>query len=408
MDIRLPLPEHIHVLRACYNDDARDIIALGGEHSVHVLLVTESSASTIASFHVGSRITALAWSSRTISPSTSDTWFLELAAASADFGLHLLTKYPNTEEDIFPFGGGLSGHHGRVNDMTFCGGRTNDSAKYVATVSDDKMLMVWDLHPNLDIPYNQQSPTSDGFTPDTDAARPQPTAYPVSFPHPLTSVNAHPSVSKDLIVSDSRGSIFLTDWRSDPADTPTDSWRHSSVIELIEPRALADATSTASAHWSGSVSWRQDSVQTVLRLGGTFPPSIAAIHPSLLSFSRADTVLFFRSVGATYGSRFAIWDLAKVQGGKPTATGTSFPEGAHRFRWCQTYPDYFAISTRSPAKGAVIHVYNAFHIHAEPTVFNIGPRPLRVHDFDFLATRGIPRIAAAVGRQLIVFCIGVE
>ena len=60
-----------------------------------------------------------------------------LAAASADFGLHLLTKshHINASEDIFPFGGGLSGHHGRVNDMTFCGGSTDDSAKYVATVS---------------------------------------------------------------------------------------------------------------------------------------------------------------------------------------------------------------------------------------------------------------------------------
>lgn len=58
-----------------------------------------------------------------------------LTAASSNFGLHLLTKTPDVEENIFPFGGGLSGHHGLVSDMTFCGGPTDDIARYVATVS---------------------------------------------------------------------------------------------------------------------------------------------------------------------------------------------------------------------------------------------------------------------------------
>ena len=58
-----------------------------------------------------------------------------LTAASSNFGLHLLTKTPDVDEDIFPFGGGLSGHHGLVSDMTFCGGPTDDIARYVATVS---------------------------------------------------------------------------------------------------------------------------------------------------------------------------------------------------------------------------------------------------------------------------------
>lgn len=39
------------------------------------------------------------------------------------------------------------------------------------------------------------------------------------------------------------------------------------------------------------------------------------------------------SVGATYGSRFSIWDLSKSQGGKPLQTGISFPEGGHQFRY---------------------------------------------------------------------------
>lgn len=58
-----------------------------------------------------------------------------LAAAGDDYGLHLLTKSSSAEEYIFPFGGGLSGHYGRVNDITFCGGWSDDSARYVATVS---------------------------------------------------------------------------------------------------------------------------------------------------------------------------------------------------------------------------------------------------------------------------------
>ena len=77
-------------------------------------------------------------------------------------------------------------------------------------------------------------------------------------------------------------------------------------------------------------------------------------------------------------------------------------------RWCPTYPDYFAISTSSPAKGAVIHVHNVTYSHAQPTAFQIAPRPLYVRSFDFIACRGIPRIVAAVGRDIIVFYIGVD
>lgn len=119
------------------------------------------------------------------------------------------------------------------------------------TPTDDKMLMVWDLHPSIDL----TSPPSPGASTPT---RPQPTAYVITFPHPLTSVHAHPSTSKELLVSDCRGSIFLTDWRSDPDENEQDSWRNSSVVELIEPRALADSLAGPSAKWSGSVAWRRD------------------------------------------------------------------------------------------------------------------------------------------------------
>jgi len=118
-----------------------------------------------------------------------------------------------------------------------------------------------------------------------------------------------------------------------------------------------------------------------------------------------------RSIGAVHRSRFSLWDLSKLQGGKPALSGASFPEGAHRFRWCPTYPEYFAISTRNAgARGATIHVHSAMHAHAhvEPTAFTLAPRPLCVRDFDFVPLKGIPRIAAAVGHELIVFPIGVE
>ncbi|PSR75126.1 hypothetical protein PHLCEN_2v9311 [Hermanssonia centrifuga] len=232
------------------------------------------------------------------------------------------------------------------------------------------MLMVWDLSPSLNIPSHNSpaSPSSDkAFT-----SRPQPTAYVITFPHPLSSVCGHPSTSKEFLVADTRGSIFLTDWRSDPEQH---SWRNSSVIELVEPRALADAVCGLQTRWSGSVAWRRDSVDII---------------------------------GAAYGSKFALWDLSKLQGGKPAITGSTFPEGGTKFRWSPTYSEYFAVTTNCPAKGAVIHVYNASYIQAQPTVFNIAPRPLYVRDFDFIAERGIPRIVAAVGREIITFYIGVE
>ena len=161
--------------------------------------------------------------------------------------------------------------------MTFCGGRSEDSARYVATVSgiipnippslltlllsaDDKMLMVWDLHPaTVDISSSvlslEGSPPQNATSP---ADRLQPTAYVIAFSHPLTTISSHPSTSKEFLVSDCRGSIFLTDWRSDPQDIDPSNWRHSSLIELVEPYMLSDSTMGLSMHWSGSVAWRGD------------------------------------------------------------------------------------------------------------------------------------------------------
>jgi hypothetical protein len=81
----------------------------------------------------------------------------------------------------------------------------------------------------------------------------------ISFPYPLTSVCAHPTTSKEFLVADARGSVFLTDWRTDPDENEQVSWRNSSVIELVEPRALSDAVCGTPGRWAGSVAWRRDS-----------------------------------------------------------------------------------------------------------------------------------------------------
>ena len=63
--------------------------------------------------------------------------FDRLVAADAHCCLHLLKKSHSTnEETVFDFGGGLSGDVGRtLTGVEFCGGRGEDSYRYVATVS---------------------------------------------------------------------------------------------------------------------------------------------------------------------------------------------------------------------------------------------------------------------------------
>lgn len=121
------------------------------------------------------------------------------------------------------------------------------------------MLMVWDLDPNVNIssvPIHSPGMEIELSSP----PRSQPTAYVIAFPHPLTTVNAHPSTGKEFLVSDCRGSIFITDWRSDPDESEQGNWRHSNLVELVEPRALSDATMGLSVQWTGSAAWRRDTV----------------------------------------------------------------------------------------------------------------------------------------------------
>ena len=132
------------------------------------------------------------------------------------------------------------------------------------------MLMVWDLRPNVDIPSAPQSrsqsrsvsvsPSSSADSTGVGGAssstpRPQPTAYVISFPHALSSVCAHASTTKELLVADVRGSLALIDWRSDPLHAPADAaWHHPRVIEFAAPRAIAGGAGAypASAAWQNA------------------------------------------------------------------------------------------------------------------------------------------------------------
>src|SRR5712671_949304 len=134
------------------------------------------------------------------------------------------------------------------------------ASKKTTTKIDDKMLMVWDLRPTVDIPSIPQSrsPTS-ATNPDASgggsSTRPQPTAYVISFPHALSSVCAHATTTKELLVADVRGSLALIDWRSDPSHAPTDAaWHHPRVVEFAAPRAIAGGAGAfpASAAWQQS------------------------------------------------------------------------------------------------------------------------------------------------------------
>jgi len=48
--------------------------------------------------------------------------------------MHILTKSDSEEEEIFHFGAGLTGHHGKISDLTFVGGRER-KARHIASVS---------------------------------------------------------------------------------------------------------------------------------------------------------------------------------------------------------------------------------------------------------------------------------
>lgn len=69
-------------------------------------------------------------------------------------------------------------------------------------------------------------------------------------------------------------------------------------------------------------------------------------------------------------------------------------------------PGLFALSASSPTVGPLLRVYDGAHGASEHTDFMLAAKPLRVGDFDWLGARGkSPQIAAALGRELVVFAV---
>jgi hypothetical protein len=156
------------------------------------------------------------------------------------------------------------------------------------------MLMVWDLRPNVDIPSapfsrSPSSPTAPNpnlnpghstghvsSTHNNNNARPQPTAYVISFPHALSSVCAHATTTKDLLVADVRGSLALVDWRSDPTHASTDAaWHHPRVVEFAAPRAIAGGACAFAA----SAAWQQANPDMCVKKKNVPLPSFHAPPP---------------------------------------------------------------------------------------------------------------------------------
>lgn len=108
------------------------------------------------------------------------------------------------------------------------------------------MLMVWDLYPNFAIKLFQE--------------RPQPTVYAIPFSFALTSIDAHASSDKEFLVADCKGSVYITDWKSDPENAGKLGTYTSNTIELIDPSALVSSTGL-----SGSVAWRPDNADMYAR-----------------------------------------------------------------------------------------------------------------------------------------------
>jgi len=264
------------------------------------------------------------------------------------FGAH-------SEESVFRFGGGLTGHHGKVNDMAFCGGRGTDNMRYIGTVSDDKMLMIWDLYPD--------SPAQTGVG-DVKIAVHQPTAYAIQFSHPLTSIDSHVSSDKEFLVADCRGSIYIIDWRSEPEFAREQDFRHSNIVELVDPSAVISPVGSF-----GSAAWRPGDANMI---------------------------------GAAYGSQLAIWDIMNLHGGQSSRNGISFSDGGHHFRWCFSCPVFLAIASKWSNDGASVHIYNLDYIKAQSTAIQAVRKPHIVDDLDFVDLEGALHIALAMGRKLVV------
>jgi len=79
MDFFYQLPTIVHAIKTSATEHAKDLIAVGGDYSVDVLHISHTGIYLLASFNIGLPITALAWSNKSVSPSSRADWSIECA-----------------------------------------------------------------------------------------------------------------------------------------------------------------------------------------------------------------------------------------------------------------------------------------------------------------------------------------
>ena len=234
--------------------------------------------------------------------------FHRLVVAGADNHLRLLLCSPAEEggdneptTEVRMFGSGLSGHHGRINDVCFCTSETY--LTHVASAADDGHLILWNLYPLLNsadangdastpgpgmaIDFETGHDTEEETEPSVEPSRksqsqrrsasrrtprtgrtsslepiavPEATAYIIKFAHPLHSISSHPSSASQFMVSDTYGQVFLIDWTKLEPNSKPAAWRGHRVVELVDPRALTDGLTGSKGRWTGGASWKRDDI----------------------------------------------------------------------------------------------------------------------------------------------------
>ena len=130
-------------------------------------------------------------------------------------------------------------------------------------------MIVWDLRPKSGAENDAFLTSSVSSTKSSP-----PTALVISFAYPLCSISSHESSSKEFIVSDSRGSVFVVDWRKDPLENEEEAVTHQNFIELVHPRSLADSVSNIPSCLSGYASWHENNPNMYVVFGIYDIPSI--------------------------------------------------------------------------------------------------------------------------------------
>jgi len=79
----------------------------------------------------------------------------------------------------------------------------------------------------------------------------------------------------------------------------------------------------------------REQFSSVFLTGGSVPeaPNDPGGDPGMATLWACSNLMFvYPRIGATYGSRYSIWDLSNLQGGKPAVSGPGFAGGGHQFR----------------------------------------------------------------------------